>query len=985
MPASLSNPLLAIVVTLSLAALLPAAEERSGLALFAFDQPLTFAYGSWEGRARVADGALLLDAVGVSPRGGAGTNIHLDLSGHGEDSPALRVVCGGHGTAQVLKLLVIDTTQRSATWTFALPAAAGSAVLVPVDGATFTRPNEIGKTGPPDLAQLMQWQLIGDWSGDGALDLRVTAVQRLAADDAQRAARAEVTGRQAQERARASAERQAAAQRYGRRGPTSPVLQRVYAAAPDVLALEIVAGRITPCTLVAYQPLASDTRTPGQGQAPPHLMRGGSDVGLLLGPPGREDALMSVEGFSGDPLLLAECDDPANYRVTSSDDPGFASAVAPTTVWRKSKAEDWQQPAQPGIVVCHRVYLQLPRALQPGRTYDIAVGAVNTDRAAIRLEFATATAWTESIHVDQLGFRADDPLKRAFLSVWLGAGGAQAFPAQLAFHLVDAVNGARIWDGVVGPAWPADRPETMATTRNFNGTDVAVLDFSACTAPGRYRLEVEGVGCSYPFAIGPAPWATAFQVQMKGFYNQRSGVELGPPYTTFRRPICLKPGVAGCMPVTQSRYSILDAQGGLAAGDTGVAVPEAWGGYHDAGDWNPRRITHMTTTTFWQLELFQLFPAYFGALALTIPDDAPGPDLLKECQFELDCFRRLQLPDGGCRFGIETDGDPELGEVSWKQRLPIYVYAPDALSCWTYAAVAARAAQVLAPFAAAKAAVYRDGALQAMAWAEARLAALRADGTWARHGELATIRLRAAVCLYALTRDERWNAPFIAGSALAGDDAPVSAGDQAVRDAAFAYARLPAGQGDAPVRARARRILIADAESALRYQRGNAFGLTADDPGRPQFIGFYSTAHGAVCLLRAHALTGDARYLAGALAASLFPLGANPSNLVYTSGLGSACVKPLNLDAMATGQAPPIGLTPYGNIDLQRWGTGADSGWITWPITWFVGPRTQPECVAWPVAEAYWDVRGWPSYSEFCIDQTMGPNAYVWGYLAARP
>jgi endoglucanase len=43
-----------------------------------------------------------------------------------------------------------------------------------------------------------------------------------------------------------------------------------------------------------------------------------------------------------------------------------------------------------------------------------------------------------------------------------------------------------------------------------------------------------------------------------------------------------------------------------------------------------------------------------------------------------------------------------------------------------------------------------------------------------------------------------------------------------------------------------------------------------------------------------------------------------------------------------------------------------------------------PSAYEWPTPESYWDVRFWPSYCEFCIDQTMGPNAFVWGYLAAR-
>ena len=225
---------------------------------------------------------------------------------------------------------------------------------------------------------------------------------------------------------------------------------------------------------------------------------------------------------------------------------------------------------------------------------------------------------------------------------------------------------------------------------------------------------------------------------------------------------------------------------------------------------------------------------------------------------------------------------------------------------------------------------------------------------------------------------------FLAETVLKTNDAPMFRGDYMGRSAAFTYARLPDGLGEEQVKRNARHALLADADGALSYQKNNAFGIASDDPGRPQFIGFYSHPHGAVSMVRAHYLSGERKYLAGAVRACLFPAGANPNNLVYTSGVGTHYVKPMNMDSIATGQKPPIGLTPYGNIEMQFWATGKDSGWITWPITYFLGKHCQPGCFDWPTHEAYWDVRFWPSYCEFCIDQTMGPNAYVWGYLAAR-
>jgi len=960
------------------------AAEPSGTSVISLDKPFTFSYLAWEGKARIANGEVQLDAAGLTPKGGAGVMANIELSGHEDDCLALKVRVGPHNTLKTLKLLLRDTTDHAGTWFFALPSPSDQAILVtPVDGAPLSHPNEAAKDAPPAPGHIIQWQMMGDWSGDGAVDVHVEAILAVKPNDEIRQARIALAAREKDARVQAEKDRQAARAQYGRPTADSPKLEAAYAAAPDVLALQIREGKLTPSKLTEYQPQPGDERNKDH-----HLIRNGKDLGLVIGPPGKESGLVTGEGYTGDPLLQMEADDAATYQVTSADDPAYATAATPIKVMRKSKADDWQQFTQVGVVVVHRIYLKLAHSLTPGRTYMVALGQVNADRSSVEFKFDPDTAWTEAVHASQVGFRPEDPIKQAFLSLWMGNGGACDFPPHLVFHLVDTRTRQRVYNGAVGTAWPADKPEKMTDTRNFNGTAVSPIDFSAFKTPGEYRVVVEGIGCSYPFTIGSKAWERAFQVQMKGFYNERSGIELGPPYTDFVRPVCWKPGVDDCLPITQSAYSIVDgnpnSKGGLSQGDTGKPVPEAWGGYHDAGDWNPRRIDHMRTTTFWQLELLQLFPEYFSSLSLNVPNDAPGPDLLKECLFELDLFRRLQLPDGSCRFGIETDGDPFGGEVSWKQRMPGFVYAPDIYSSYVFASVAARAAQVLENYDRDLAKTYRERAIHAMQWAEADRARRKRAGAWDRlpnhNDDVHQNRNLAAACLYALTRNPHWNEVFLEDTVLKADAVPVFRGNQAGREAAFTYARLPQGLGEDTVKRNATRAIMADADGALAYQANNAFGIASVDPGKPHFIGFYSNPHGAVCLVRAHHLTGESKYLAGAIKACLFPAGANPNNLVYTSGLGTHFVKAMNLDAIATGQPPPIGLTPYGNVDLNRW----HDDWIVWPITYFIGKHCQPAVFDWPTSEAYFDARFWPALCEFCIDQTMGSSAYVWGYLAAR-
>ena len=951
-----------------------------GAEIIKMDRPFLFSYGTWDKKAKIDDGTASLDAGGMTPAGGAGVNVPLDLTAHANDCPEVRVSVGPRNTLKTLKLMLGDTVGHQGTWIFTLPAAGGGFVVVPAaSGTALSRPDSTDK-GAPALGKISQWQILGDWAGNGPVDVKVNAVLAAPPDAAAQKQRQAAADADTAAAAKTQADRAAAQAKYGTISALSPVVQTVYAAGPNLLALVIHSGKITPSHLSAYAPQPGDTSKFHDNGT--FLSRGGTEIGYLIGP--NHDSLVTFEGFSGDPLLTTEADDAVNYEIMSADDKAFVGSITPTAVSRKTKPDDWQQPKRPNLTFKHIVYLSLPHALTPGKTYTITLTNINVQKPSVTLVFNPAKVQSESVHVSQIGFRPDDPKKQAFLSVW--AGGAYQFPAGLKFHLEDAASGKSVFAGTAGAAWAADQPEKMYAERNHSGTDVSALDFSAFTVPGRYKIVVDGVGCSYPFEIGTDTWKHAFQTQMKGFFNQRSGVALGPPFTPFVRPADFHPGVPSTVTITQSTYSVLDGgdvQKDLAKGDTGVAVLGAWGGYHDAGDWNPRRVTHMRTTTFWQLQLLELFPAYFKTLPLSIPKSSPAPDLLNECRFELSLFRRLQRADGGVSFGIETNGDPIDGEVSWKQSMPAYVYAPDVQSSYLYAGIAARAARVLAAYSPTEAADYRQSALKAISWAETDRAMRQATGAWAKlPTDVTEDRTLAALEVYTLTGDKHWNSVFLEDTELKSATPKPFRGSLMRRDAAFAYTLLPAKLSDPAVKANAVRDLIADADGALAYQQQNAWGIASDDRGKPLFLGFYSTPHGAVSLLRAYHLTHSAKYLAGAVQTCLFSGGANPNNIVYTSGLGANPVKHvLNLDSRLTGQPCPAGLTPYGNVDFLKWG---DQTWITWPITYFFGSLSKPNPTEWPTNEAYFDVFFMPAVNEFTMDQTMGYNTYVWGYLAAR-
>jgi endoglucanase len=421
----------------------------------------------------------------------------------------------------------------------------------------------------------------------------------------------------------------------------------------------------------------------------------------------------------------------------------------------------------------------------------------------------------------------------------------------------------------------------------------------------------------------------------------------------------------------------------VVAHKTDTPAPEAWGAWFDAGDWEPRRIIHLRSALA-LIELAELHPRFVAGIdhpGTTLPQTAKLPGLLAECAWGVDLWLRLQRADGGVGYGIENGEDPHDGEVSWHQREDSYVFEPDCDASWQFCTVAGRLAMAVRTYDAAYAERLQTAALNAFAYAERDRAARleqKKDIPW----EANDARNLAALTAYALTGDRRYDAVFRDGTVLTDASPEVfNWGAHVQEDAAFYYTQLPERLRDPALTEVARRLTIGQAERALAYQRANSYGLAMQDPQRPIIVNFYSSPLGSVALVRAHHLTKEAKYLSGAVLGCHFGLGANPGNHTYTTGVGHDWPRnPLYLDARRTGQAPPHGITTYGQFDWHQFNDDGN----TWPIKWVVGATTVPEIWQWPLHEAYFDVPMWPMMSENTTDR-FGVNLFVWGYLAARP
>ncbi len=714
------------------------------------------------------------------------------------------------------------------------------------------------------------------------------------------------------------------------------------------------------------------------------LKRGGKEIGGIAG---KNNDIFCHPSDNRCPRLDTDiADRTSTWLVSSEDDEAFTGGKQPVSVSRKTKPMNWVETDRlMKSPLHHFIYLKLPVQLTAGKSYTLNIKGLNTSQSEYVFTFNPAVIRSEAVHVNQVGFRPDDPAKRAYLSVWKGNGGAHSYGRDMTFAVIDS-SGKRVYEGKVSKTFPASKQEYSNYGKNASKTDVHWMDFGDFTQQGTFRILVDGIGTSYPFEINDKAWLEALKVSMKGFYNQRSGIAQGPPYSDFRKDRDMHPDDGN--KIWKTTFDVTSGsrgQGGvfkgLIAKKTDQTVTNAWGGYHDAGDWD-RRIQHLNAS-YKQLELAELFPEKVKNLNLNIPESANSiPDIIDEALFNIDCYRRMQTPEGGIPHGIESSAHPRSGELSSQESLTIFVFAPDVMSSAEYAATAAKAAWVLRNIDEALSETYKASALKAMEYVEKNYPSWVADqDTKKSHGSGKNARNRAALELYRLTGDNKWHEIILQDTEISAMSLGKSGKVGGQGDAVFLYARLSEDLGKPELKEAAKQAITGTADESFVYGEGNGFNLYHPNKYMPRINGFFSVPNWPE-LVRAHYLTKDEKYLKALLLACNFGMGANPMNMPLTTGLGDNPARnPLHIDSRESGQQAPIGITLYGISDLAWQKDGWGGGWA---FKWFFSKQCTPHGYDWPVAEDYFDVSGNPCQNEFTIMGPMEYAAYNWGYLALR-
>ena len=345
---------------------------------------------------------------------------------------------------------------------------------------------------------------------------------------------------------------------------------------------------------------------------------------------------------------------------------------------------------------------------------------------------AFAATPTVEIKVDQAGYLPGSP--KIAIVVSKNATGE--------FAVRNSAGDAVAFKGRLGPA--ADDADS--------GDRVQAADFSAWKKPGRYYLDVAGVGRSWNFSIGNDAYARPFYLAMRSYYGQRCGtaVDLGPEFPGFQHEACH----------LQGAYH-------ASSGKTGPHVSK--GGWHDAGDYGRYVVNSgiSTGTLLWAWEMF------LPKTKLNLPETGNGtPDILNEIKWNLDWMLTMQDTDGGvwhkqtsekfCGF-IMPEKDSLVSYVIGTGQEPY----KSSCAAGDFAAVMAAAARAFKPFNPAYSAQVLDAAKKAFAWLEQHPAvnfrnpAGVSTGAYG-DGNCADEHLWAAAELWRTTREKVYEDYFLA-------------------------------------------------------------------------------------------------------------------------------------------------------------------------------------------------------------------------------
>lgn len=558
--------------------------------------------------------------------------------------------------------------------------------------------------------------------------------------------------------------------------------------------------------------------------------------------------------------------------------------------------------------------------------------------------------WSPVIHANQVGYVPALP-KKAMIGFYLGNLGEMNIE-EPDFKIIEAASGKAVFAGKLAPRRDVGFPFDCYQK-------VWEADFSNFKTPGEYRLQVAGLGASFPFFIEEGVAAAFARTYALGIYHQRCGMANELPFTRFTHAACHTAPAE--VPTMAAKFDFVNQTlAGYASGDNKnpaqTAPPlknvsaslypfvnkgpvEVRGGHHDAGDYSK-----YTANSAWFIHYLVFaadnFPGAGELDNLGLPESGDGKsDLLQEAKWEADFLAKMQDADGGFYFLVyPRDREYEI-DVLPDQGDPQIVYPKTTAA--TAAAVAALAQCASSPkfkqqFPEA-AALYLEKAKRGWAFLEKAIAKHGQDGAYQKithYGDdsMHNDELAWAACeLFLATGDKKfsdkvddWLKPSDPATRMWGWWRMYACWGNAIRDYAFAArsGRLPRERLNPALLTDCENEIVATADDQLRRSRESAYSTSFPaETKATRTAGWYFSGDAAFELAVACQLgfpqLNDPRpkYVEAILGNLNYEAGCNPVNITYLTGLGWKRQRDI-VDQYAENDRrvlPPSGI-PLGNI-----------------------------------------------------------------------
>jgi endoglucanase len=425
----------------------------------------------------------------------------------------------------------------------------------------------------------------------------------------------------------------------------------------------------------------------------------------------------------------------------------------------------------------------------------------------------------------------------------------------------------------------------------FSGDYTLIADFSAFDKPGKYILNVPGVGDSYPFEVKKSVLKPLADASVKAYYFMRASTALDEKYAG-------KWHRAEGHPDTAVMIHPSAATEKRPAGKI-ISSPRGW---YDAGDYN-KYIVNSGISTSTLLSLYEDFPEYMKKADLNIPESGNHvPDILNEVLWNLRWMLTMQDPNDRGVYHKLTNAVFDKFEMPDKATAPRYVVQKSTAATLDFASVMAQASRIFKKFpkelpGLADSCI--NAATTAWAWAQQNPNVLYNQqamnkqfspavttgdyGDWSVADEF----IWAASELYVTTLDSKYLAAvnLVPNAAM-----PLPAWNQVRLLGYYALIKNCEEMGDKCPKEvpELKKRLIGFADSLVKGAGETAYETVMDKSPKNFIWGSNSVAaNQGIALIQAYRLTKDEKYLHFALANLDYLVGRNGTGYCYVTGFGT--------------------------------------------------------------------------------------------------